>query len=225
MNTINFLPASYERRRRRRARLVVETALVIVVGALLVGVSAALQIVELNKRQHVNELEHQVLAARKAIDEAAALQALTRELQHQLTLQRELVQPINHSQILATMSQLVPASMTMTEWHATLHCPRPEPYRPATQRTGTQNKRAQATPPASTPRSYIALTFSGMAARDGDLADLVGALDRHPIFDNVKLHYSRQIEFLRQPCRDFRMSVQVPLNCRLVPQQEMADAH
>ncbi len=224
MNDINFLPASYLRRRRQIRRVRLEWACIVLAAFALLCATFGIRHSDAVDRRRVHELEAKRAEARMMIDAVASLELLEKQLHQQCMLQRDLVQPITQTQVLATISQMLPASLAMTELRVSVQRSSPENYRVPVSTSGAAKGSRQAAPPPPPPPQYITLTFNGVAAKELDLADLVGALSEHPVFANVKLHYSREIDFLRMRGRDFRMSVQVPLNCQIVPpRQEVAN--
>jgi Tfp pilus assembly protein PilN len=228
MNRINFLPPSYLHRRAKRKRTLAECLIVIFVGGILLIWSLAIHHSATALALQAQNFDSQLAQARAAMDELDHLKSSSKQLQQQLRIQRELVQPVNQTQIMATLSQLLPASVSITEMRVAVNRRAPEPYRTAAQlqAQAEAEKRAKAKAPPPVPPQFVDINFMGVAAEENDVADFLGALSSHPIFANVKVHYSRSTEFLQWRARDFRMSVQVVLDREYRPaRQEVADAN
>jgi hypothetical protein len=140
------------------------------------------------------------------------------ELQHQVKVQQELLMPINVTEVIATLGQLMPESLTCRELVMTATEPKPRPV--------------QTDPKKSTPRPVetpvMRVEIVGLAPTDTDVANFVDQLTANPLFEAVKLDYTRPTSISTVTARLFRIEMQIPLNRYYEPAtprgEEVADA-
>lgn len=200
MNQVNFLPESYLRERRRQHRVMRETMLIAVVGLLVI-------VWYLGTQTRVVTLENLVSARQQEIESIASQQTemvkLDKQrqvLMHQLQLERELSQPINHTAVVATLAHIMPASMALTDM--AIQTPAPVPL----------GRSGRTTLYSSIPVMHVSMV--GLAPRDMDIADFMGKLTDHPLFINVKMVFSRSLELTDEyvMAREFRVEMDIRLD-------------
>jgi len=229
MNEINFLPVSYLQRRVKRKRVMVESVLVALLAVALLSMALSIRSSAAALTVQAHDLETKLADAQAAVSELGQMEQEHRQLEQQLRIQRELVQSVNQTQILATLSELLPSAAAITDMRINVHRRAPEPYRTKEEIEAMAKNAARARARAAAPaivRQYVEVDLSGVAAQENDLADFLAALSHHPIFSNIKVHYSRNVDFMQLQARDFRMTTHVPLDREYRPiNQEFADAN
>jgi len=224
MSQINFLPESFVQDMERRARRTRHIALIVCVLLCMAGwwLGSFQQVRSQSKL--ADALDQQIQTAEEQKLEMAKLQSRRELLVHQLKVQRELAQTLEHTAVLATIADMMPSSMGMTALAMTTTGMDAKPARSTTRnRKGKAGNNRTSEPPS------ILLELQGIAENDVQVADFVGALADHVMFEDVKMIYARQAEYGSVIAREFRMELRVPLDreYRLLEpeQEEVAHAH
>ncbi len=216
MSTINFLPASYFKRRHRRVRILVEAAVVSVVAALLVVAHMVGESGMLDLRDYARQTKNEGTAVQRQFKELAALQAEHRELSGQLRVHRQVTLPVSFTHVLAALSELAPESIAMTDLRLETKPPVPSapPGSPAAKAAtdAKSKKTGQAKAVAVKPAEPLKIELTGLSPDDGRIADFVGALADSPLFSDVKLLFSRSSEQDGVVSRRFRVTMEVRLD-------------
>jgi hypothetical protein len=223
MNHVNFLPESFIRQRAIRQRktrhMLIVAGTVLCMAAWYIGARA--QIMAL--RSESNQLKADIVSAMTQKSEMVKLQIEQKQLVHKVKVQSELAQSLKHSQILALLADMMPASMAMNE--LTMLNQRP-PLRTNTEKVSKDGKPI----PHPTEPNLVSIQLDGLAPDDLLIANLVGDLTEHPAFENVKMLHSKAVTVEKVQARSFRLEMVVPLariyRDRAVAQvEEVAHAH
>jgi len=209
MNQINFLPASYFHQRRRRRRFLRDVCLLAAVVTLLALLAGGEYDELLALEQLAYTLESEGNVTRAQIRERTLLQSEHALLARRLAVQQQVSMPVSYSQMTATISRLMPVGVGLSELRC--HTDRPQPQ-PARTDDGARPRRRNrdTTPDNVAPVVYIELT--GLSPDDATIAEFVGRLSDHPLFEQVKMEYSRSTRAGRLIARKFRITFHVPLN-------------
>lgn len=221
MNQVNFLPASYVQRQAQRRRSCRQAVLVAAATLCLIGWWVGQRGQTAMLRQQAEAIEARASAARAQMTELAALEMEHRRLVRQVNLQRELAQPVNHTQVLATMAELLPRSVTLLELSMHTRRPAPEPRRTpeeAKKRAEGKKKAERKSEPDRIEMELVAVAPDNMT-----VAQVIGELDAHPLFDDVMLRHSREIETQGVRGRHFRLLMTVDLSRQYRPKPSPAD--
>jgi Tfp pilus assembly protein PilN len=219
MNEVNFLPEVFVREQARRKRVLRQAVLLAAVALSIVSWFFLTRSQVIDLARYAEALESEARARKTHVTELARLNNINSVLDQQLRVQRQLVQPISLTQVLAILTRMTPDGITVRELSMVGVRPRPtqqariEPGRPAR-------------PVAAEPRANsMQINLVGVAARDADIANLVGTLTEHPMFENVKLGYSRATELSHLMVREFQLSFEVPLDRDYQPLRPTETAH
>lgn len=209
MNDINFLPASYLRRQSIRRRRVRQLALSAAMVGVLIGwwLTQQGQVVALER--YATALEAEAAAAVEHRSELVRLREEHKVLMNQVKVRRELAQPLNHTQVIAMIGELMPETVMVTELDMTTHRPPPRTLEDAT-KTGRKAKRKSSEPEPIV--DEIRLQIDALAPDDLAVAEVVAAISEHPLFESVRMESSREVERYGVIGRKFRLSAVVPLN-------------
>jgi Tfp pilus assembly protein PilN len=207
MNQINFLPADFVEEQVRHHRIYREAVWVAVtllaIGGWCVSSRGSLD----SLGSYASALQQEAAAVREQVSEMTKLQLQQKTLLHQVRIQRELLQPLNTTAVLATISELMSPSMALTSLELTGTRPVPAPRPPNDPRTGEPLKVA----PKPKPPQMLRLELVCLAPSDVDVANFVGRLSDHAMFTNVKMLYSRATVVSDLQAREFRIEMDVPL--------------
>ena len=216
MNEVNFLPETFLRQQARQARVLRQAALlaVVVVGMATWFFTTRQQ--ARNLETWAESLEFETQARQRQVDEMEKLQLVNLELDKQLRVQRQLEQPIGVSHVVASIGRLMPDAVSVTELTVVGKSPRP---------VSSGHTKAWRAGEAEAV-DVLAINLAGIAPRDADIANFVGALSDHGLFVNVKLRYTRSTELQNLSVREFHLELEVPLDRQFKPvgSLEAADA-
>jgi Tfp pilus assembly protein PilN len=212
MNEINFLPQSFLETQNRRLRLfrevVILSGMILISLALFAGQSGRVASVKNLVEQKTEELE----AAKLRSQEVARLSSEQQKLKLQLAVHEGLAMPLNPSTILAAISEVLPERMALTEVSISAD----EPKLDLTSlKSGNKTKTVSKTKVKVTKPvlHFMDIQLMGLSPSDVDVANLVGALSASPIFQNVKMRYSKSTRMNKATAREFRLEMEIPMDC------------
>ena len=211
IDAINFLPPTHQGRHTRRQRLWRHAAMLLLLCACLGGWWMVQREHTQRLRDRADALRMQVEAARPKMQMVSELRREQAELNARLDLWRHLGQPVSHSEVFATLAAALPDTVVLTRLDVQSHRPAPTPAAAASGRRGATAPANAAAQPAAQ-RGRLELDFSGIAPDDMTLARLLNHLKRQPLFDEVKLHFSRNMTIHDVNGRQFRIELLVPLD-------------
>lgn len=226
-NDVNFLPSWYVQARARKRSLQRSGVMAVLVLVGMVTLLAQTWHTRSELRDYAGELAAKLESTRMQVTEATRLRQQRAVLEKQLTVHRQLHKPISYSEVTGTLASLMPPTVSLvdvqlnTERLTTTRVVAAKNPRPggAGGRDSTVTESSQ----------VISIDLQGVAPSDQDIANFIGALASSNLFQNVKMIYSKKGTRGRLITRDFRMRMQVPLNCEYrnlnLPQQEVAGAH
>lgn len=212
MNEINFLPQSFLESQNRRLRLFREitiiSGMVLISLALFAGQSGRVMSVRNLAERKSEELE----AAKLRSKEVARLKDQQQQLKLKLAVHEGLAMPLNVSSILATVSDLLPKRMALTEISCSADDPKLDLA--ALKQTATSRKsKAKAKAPVRIEARVMNIQLTGISPSDVDVANFVGALSASPIFQNVKMRYAKSTKIDKATAREFRIEMELPMDC------------
>lgn len=231
MNEINFLPNSFLREQARQQRVRREAILCFMVAMGIVAWfwSTSNDLEDLER--YAVAVEHEATAVQQRINEVTKQQALRKTLRHQVLVQRELVQPLGMTEIIATIAQQTPAAVAVTELSLVSNMPQPAA---PTNISKSKSHRSSPRTSAGSRRRYavhvdddvMRIDLVGLAPNDRHIADFVGRLADHKLFNTVKLTYTRATQSGRVLAREFHIEMEIPLDRDYRPADdgEVADA-
>lgn len=224
MNQINFLPTTFVQQRVRKHRVFREFGWIILTLAVMGGWFYKSRGGLHDQELYAQSIDAQVAAMEDQKTEAVKLQTQQRAMLEQLRMQRGLGLPLDVTAVMGTLAKLMPATMALTDLEITTVRPTPEPVvvRKPGEPAPTKVK-------VEEPIAPLKVEMVGLAPADTDVADFVGRLSGHPLFTNVKMVFSRATQAASLQAREFRIEMEVPLDCDYKPAgavaQEVAHAN
>lgn len=209
MNHINFLPERYielaQRSRRRPMNfLAIGITVLALAGAWVLGDrSQALA-------QRTQQLQAELDQRATANTAADALRREIAEVQAQREIAREISQPVSTAQVLATLAQVAPSAIKVTDLQIVAH--RPTPNKPVTEEQGDAPVEAPAFEP-----TWLEVTLSGIAPEQADIVALTRALSEHPLFTQVRLRSSGVAQSEYFEARTFALDIRIDLDREFEP--------
>jgi Tfp pilus assembly protein PilN len=219
MNQVDFLPQSFIRRRAQRVRVMRQVLLVAVVAGGLLVWGLALRGQVASHTQHANSLEEQVVAARNMKTEMNRLREEQKQLHHQVKVQRQLSQPVTHTQIIATLSELIPSQIAVTELLMTTARRTPQQAVPENAVKSRKRQRHEAAV-QQTEENQIAIELQALSPDGESVANLVETFSKHPLFTDVQIRHTRSIRVRQVVAREFRLELKVDLDRRFLDPEE-----
>ncbi len=212
MNEINFLPQSFLEAQNRRQRLFREV--VILCGMVLIGLAlfAGQSGRVMSIRSQVERKSEELAAAELRSTEVSKLKAQQQQLKLQLAVHDGLAMPLNMSSILASISQVLPPRMALTEITCSSDAPKldlSDLKKSATSKKKSSKKQKI----VKVQERVMQIQVMGLSPSDVDVANLVGALSANPIFQNVKMRYAKSAAIDKVMAREFRLEMEVSLDC------------
>lgn len=215
MNEINFLPQAFMNQRARKRRVYRQVMLVLIAAAALTAwfLVERHQIATLRGQTEV--LEANAAAAEGHSSESARLRNRVAELSRQIDAARQLACPVSCTQVVATIGRLTPqaVSVRLLRVRQDQIKVQPPPSTPA--RSAAGKKPVKTEPPQ--PLTVLRVELEAVAPSDEQIADFVGRLAEHPLFDNVKLHYTRSTRVGDYGVRQFSIEMAVSLDRQYLP--------
>jgi len=213
MSQINFLSEKFLREQGRSLRVYRQAGLIIIVclamgawGATAWRQLSVMKAELASRSEQSSDLERQT-------EQYMQMQQQFNDLQHQVKVQQELLMPIKVTEVIAMLGQLMPESLTCRELVVRATEPKPRPVQ-----TGTSKA---SPPPVETPVMRVEIV--GLAPTDTDVANFVDQLTAHPVFEAVKLDYTRPTLVSTVTARLFRIEMEIPLNRLYEPASERGE--
>lgn len=217
MNHIDFLPPSYHEERARRGLAHRRWVLILLTTLTLVGWALARHKQSSDLAWRTTALESQAQTTQQKRGEMEKLRAERKVLIYQQKIQRQLRQPVAVSQAIATLGRQLPDSAGLTSLRVTAHRPPPMPLEDPDDKKAKRSAKKKTEPDKETPPDYLAIEVQGLAPDDITVANLVNTMSEHPLFEKVKMNFSRVDTRGELVSRRFQISAEVPLDRRYVP--------
>ncbi|MBI1367441.1 MAG: hypothetical protein GC162_02180 [Planctomycetes bacterium] len=218
-NEVDFVPAWYRRKEANRRSTKRQMVMVVV----LVAGMAALLVQNWHTHEalasYADQLTRKLESTKMQITEATKLRAQQAALDKQLRVHRELHKPIDYSHIIGTMAHIAPPSISMRD--LSMETEKVTYTRPIAAgdkgfADSAKGKGAAGAKPRTVTESYwvVSVELEGIAPNDRDVANFIGELAASKVFQNVKMIYSKAGTFGPYVTRNFRIRMEVPLDCK-----------
>lgn len=205
MIEVDFLPESFHRERDRRRRVVRQAMLVVIL-------TSSLGAGHLCARSRLTEFEtyaaavaERAAAAQGQIEEIELLNQKHASLVKQELLKQQLGMPYEPSEVLATISELMPRGVTVNSLSVSSPRLKMNSQRPR----GGGRKRASVTTQDGPKTQSLQVWIQGVAPDDVTIAEMVQRMSAHGLFSAVRLPYSRSAVFRNVQVREFRLEAEV----------------
>lgn len=208
MNQINFLPDSYIEQTQLARRRPVNLIAVLLTGIALAGAwmlgdrSEALA-------TRAEQLRGQVAELESARQEARSIQHQIDDTREHHAIVREINQPVTTAQVIATLAQLAPESIKLTNLQLIAHRADPAPVP-----TGDDDRDAA---PSKPKPNWLEVSIMGVAPDQATVVDLTEALTEHPLFTQVRPRSSGVTTAGPYQAREFLIVTRIDLDRTFVP--------
>ena len=216
---INFVPDWYVQKRQRRASLKRQGMLIVLMVVGMAGLWAIGHQRVSGLSEYRNSLQAQLNAAEFQMTEVAKLQSAKATLTEQIRIYREIARPITFGQMVATIGALTPEPVFLV----TVKAKTEESTRRRVIPGGGENGRDKTVVDKF---QTIHVELEGVAPSNVEIANYIGQLAGNGLFRNVKMEFSREGEIENALTREFRISMEVPLDRPYIFEatEEVADA-
>ncbi|MEM8737218.1 MAG: hypothetical protein AAGG38_01905 [Planctomycetota bacterium] len=220
MNYVDFLPQSYREQRRKSLRILREF---IVVGSVLGGLLLLTLMVKTHshsQKQTAERLESTLTAEQATLNIYEDIRQQRLRLLEHFEIKKTLTPSITYSQVLSVLGAAIPEEITVTT--LTMRSVRPTPDKIEDTKNQKRQKRETVEVPS---RNYIVIEFEALAPDDMVIAELISAIDQHPLFSKVGMQSSREIETRGVVARRFNLAAEIDVNREfhwVAPDQEVA---
>jgi Tfp pilus assembly protein PilN len=192
MNDINFLPQAIVEEQARLQRIIREAMLVLfVIVALAAWHMSSLGRVSILEHE-LETLQNEMKANGNKDRELTRLQIEYATLAKNAKTQRLLTIPVETMDIIKVIGAVMPKDVAISDFGLRT----PPPLAPA---SDARHQKVQ-------------IHMVGISPDDVSVADFVDELTKYPMFDNVKMLYSRASRAGEGDRREFRIEMDVPLN-------------
>ena len=202
---INFVPDWYVQKRLRRASLQRQGMLIV----LMVCGMAALWGIGHQRASGLsdyrNSLQAQLNAAEFQMTEVAKLQNAKATLTDQIRIYREIARPVTFGQLVATIGALTPEPVFLVGVKAEIK----ESTRRRVIPGGGEGGRDKTVVDRF---ETIHVRLEGISPSNVEIANYIGRLAGSGLFRKVKMEFSREGEMEEALTREFRISMEVPLD-------------
>ncbi len=212
MPDMSFLPEDYlEKRLQRRTNLICVSLFVVVMAAV---VAAAL--VTDRQRTEVRALQEKVnndfAEAAKRLEQLETLQARKQQMMNKARVTATLLERVPRSLILSELTNLMPATLSLTELGLETRVVRASQSLSMTalekaKAAARANGDADAPPEIVVPETEVLMQLEGTAPTDVEVAQFMAALGQCPLFKDVNLAFSEEVTLDERNQRRFRVDL------------------
>jgi len=205
MQNIDFLPEKIKQQRARRRRLIRQVHLLVVCMAGL-AVLGYIRHERISKaRAELALLEQRAANVRRQLAMKAELERQQSELLIKKRIDDQLGSRVNVLDILAELERTLPENITLSR----LIIEPAEVTLPVTPLKAESVQRAPEVKPQHTVIKRVRVSLTGLAPTDVAVANFIGQLAASPIFEDVKMGYTKNVVFRKHVAREFQTSCYV----------------
>lgn len=204
MRDLNLLPVWYPRLRRKRRLFVMQLGVSATLVASMVGWWVW-------SYRQLNASRAQLVSTRDKLsekqEEVAQLEQIVRLQGELVSKQRVMSQiglPVEQSRVLGDLIEAMPEETWLTSINA-----RTEERRLTAAELGLTSSRARGELPTT---RRLTIRVEGLALSDADVMALFSTLSTNPVFEQVKLGGSSEVQYMGRAVRRFDMSFQIRLD-------------
>jgi len=216
---INFVPDWYVAQRKRHASVKRQAMLIMLLLAAMGTLFGLTRQKVVSLKHYHQSLTAQLNAAEFQLTEVAKLQNAKVSLSEQIHIYREIARPLTYTQTMATIGAMTPDAVFLTSVKG---------------ETRTRDKRRVIAGAGENGRDKvvvdkveaIVIEIDGVAPSNVEIANYIGRLAGSNLFRNVKMEYSRAGVIDEAVTREFRISMEVPLDREYIFElpEEVVDA-
>lgn len=221
-NQLSFLPDDYLVRKQQRRTNIICAVLFLIV---LVTIGITFAITEQNARE-LDKRDAETLAryaeAARTIEQARQIEQKQKRMAHQAELAASLLEKIPRGNILAELTNRLPAGVSLLDFSLTSRV-RKQAEPAAVTATKFEKKAAdkktkakeKAAPPLVQPKRYdVSLKLTGVAYTDSQVAQYINQLATSPLFRDVNLILVEEYKMQDEKVRRFQIEMNLNPDAR-----------
>lgn len=222
----SFLPEDYLQKKIAVRTNAICVTLFVLVMAGVVGAFFVTDRQRVEVRRLQADVDEQYREAARRIDQLEQLQKDKKLMMERKKVAEVLVERVPRSVILAELTNLMPATLSLLEFNmetkALKTAPRPKTaiQREAQKNQKDREKLAQPDRPEVKP-TELTLTLIGVAPTDLEVSQFLAMLNQHELFQNIYLRYSEDAKVQEREMRKFEL--ELTLNQQIAPDRLNAD--
>jgi Tfp pilus assembly protein PilN len=209
MDKVDFLPDRIKCQRSRRSRLLRQ-------GYLLGACLAALGVLAYVRDGRISQTKAELALLDERVSEMRNQLVLRTSLEQQmadLMVKRRIVEHLGSRtgplDVMAGLDQLLPESVVLTGLNMETMDVRVPVRRPGDVNAGLRATAAGAAASSESAVKRVRLTITGLAPTDADLGNFILQLSACPLFEDVNMGYTKNVDFRGRPARQFLVSCYV----------------
>ncbi len=210
---IDFLPEDYlEKKAQKRTNIICLVLFVIVT----VGVGTAFLLTE--KRNKAVKVDSQTMSdkmvqAGQALKQLQLLESKKKQMNAKANISKDLIEPVPRSLLLATITNDLPAGMSLLEFSLTSKEIKAKVVKSKKKRKSSKKK--SAVKKVKAPQAYqTIIDVTGLAQTDLDVANLIANLNESFLFNKVTPVYTEEHEIDDHILRRFKLNIMLDPNVR-----------
>ena len=214
MKQANFLPEDYiEKRAQRRTNIVCLSLFVVVMA----GVAGGFVMTERRQRlvdERMGQINKEMRQASTSLQQLKMLEAKREEMMKKASISASLMEPVPRSLLLATVTNDLPAGVSLTEFELSSKDVSQESSTSASRVRRSRNKKSPSSNnvTASSAGEVVApkkwetiIEITGLAPTDIQVAQFIAQLHKSNLFQEVNLVYSEEHEIEEEIIREFKL--------------------
>ncbi len=201
-HSIDLLPDQIRARSQSRIMTGRYISAVVAVVALLAIAATHSRVRLAHARQQLDKVQQRAELAIALETEASSLRAELRQQQQFTQRYEHIALPLEMSQVLATVVNVLPVNVTLDHLDLVVEA-----------RRSVRSARSRGTGDAKGPLPRVLSgELRGFAATDADIAEIVTRLESRSLFEHVSLDFSRTRSVRERIAREFRVSFRINLD-------------
>jgi len=216
MKKVDFLPEDYIEKKAQQRANVICLGLFLVV---LAGVGCGFAITEKRQGridQRVEDISQQMRKASESLKQLDVLEGKRTEMMKKATISASLMEPVPRSLLLATITNDLPAGVSLTEFKLVSKNIKLQPTAGKGKSSRSRNKKSRSSSRAGSNKGEqtiepvqwdTSIEITGISPTDMQVAEFIANLNQSTLLAEVNLVYSEEHEVEEEIVRKFKLEV------------------
>jgi hypothetical protein len=204
----SFLPDDYLEKRKIRRTNILCLILFIIVMAGIGSVGYLTYQKQVEVRQKQAQVNNRYQKAKKRLEQVEELQKQKQQMIHKARVTSALVERVPRSTLLAELINHMPASLSVLELDLSTKVLRNQP-KPTTAIERKQLEGDKKGPKVDVKPKQLNVKLVGVAPTDVQVSEYMTALGQYPLFADIGLQYSEQMDMNGNDMRKFGMRIKI----------------
>ncbi len=213
---LNFMPEDYLEKKAQKRTNIICLFLFLIVSA---GVGAGFVITEKRQkavRKESDKVNKMMSKAGTMLKRFEALEKKKKEILEKASVSAKLMEPVPRSLLLATITNDLPAGVSLLSYKLSS-----KEIIPAPSRKKIRNKKALLSKKKKNvkkkiiiPRLDVSIEVTGLAQTDKQVSEVIGALNKSRLFSQVNLSFTKEYKSKDELIRFFKIIIKLAPNAR-----------